>query len=176
MVWKGIELNEVIAPWRIDPTGWIYAALVGLTYLIVFVRKREKAVAAAKVGRKSLLSILPTFVAIFGLVGLFQVFVPPSLISRFLGESSGFLSLVSAASLGAVAAGPPAAAFPIARTLLDSGAWSAAVMAFIASWVLVGVVSIPFEAKIFGTKFALVRNVASFILAIVVGLVGGWLM
>jgi uncharacterized membrane protein YraQ (UPF0718 family) len=51
-----------------------------------------------------------------------------------------------------------------------------AVAAFIVSWVLVGVASLPFEAKMFGWRFALLRNSLSFVIAMGIGLVMGWVL
>lgn len=153
-----------------DPTGLIYASIVGIAYAYVSKTRPGKASAAIKAGGKQLGSILPTFVAIFGLVGLFEVFIPPATIQEWMGAASGAKSLLVAALVGSVAAGPPPAAYPIAETLLKSGAWMAAVATFIVSWVLVGAASLPFEAKLFGWKFALLRNALSFVLAMLIGL------
>lgn len=155
---------------KIDASGFVYLAAVAGAYGGVAARSRDKAVAAARSGMKQLGSILPTFLAVFGIVGLFEVFVPPAMIERWLGASSGATSLLVGAGVGAVAAGPPPAAFPIASTLLKGGAWPPAIAAFIVSWVLVGVASLPFEAKTFGWRFALLRNGLSFVVAMLIGL------
>lgn len=160
----------------IDPTGLVYAGVMLGVYAYVARTRPEKAIAAAKIGSKQLISILPMFVAVFGLVGLFAVFVPPSLIEQWMGASSGAQSLFVGALVGSVAAGPPPVAFPIAAGLLAGGAWMPAVAAFIVSWVLVGVASLPFEAKLFGWRFALLRNGLSFLVAMAIGLVMGWIL
>ncbi|MCZ7662641.1 MAG: permease [Thermoleophilia bacterium] len=160
----------------IDPTGVVLITLVGAGYAATRYRSAAKARQAARIARKSLLGMLPTFAAVFGLVGLFQVFVPASLVERWLGAAAGPSSLLVGAVLGSVAAGPPAAAFPIAGSLLGAGAWMAAVAAFIVSWVLVGVVSLPFEGRVFGWRYALMRNGTCFLFAMVIGLGMGWLL
>jgi uncharacterized membrane protein YraQ (UPF0718 family) len=161
---------------RLEPAGWVYLLLVVTAYIYTWRRSRPRLSAAARASGRSLGGVAGTFLAVFGLVGLFQVYVSADVIERFMGRAGGMLSLLVGAGVGAVAAGPPAAAFPIARTLLDGGAWNAAILAFIASWVLVGVVSLPFEAKVFGARYAIVRNAGSFLLALVIGLVGSWLL
>ena len=164
--------------WRliVDTTSLVSLALVGGAYVWTAFRRRQSAAQAARVGLKSFRGMATTFVAVFGLVGLFEVYIPASLIGKWMGHSAGVLSLLTGGVLGSVAAGPPAAAFPIARTLLDGGAWMPAVAAFIVSWVLVGVVSLPFEAKVFGARFALIRNGGSFLVALLIGLIMGWLL
>lgn len=159
-----------------DPTGVIYLALVAVAYGFAARSSRPRAVKSLQAGGKSLMGMLSTFAAVFALVGLFEVFLPVSLIQRWMGATNGAWSLLSGAGVGAIAAGPPPAAFPIAATLLKGGAWMPAVGAFIVSWILVGIASLPFEAKMFGWRFALLRNGLSFLAAMAIGLVMGWVL
>lgn len=154
--------------------GYLVLALIG--YVVTYAKSREKARAAVKNAAKSFAGVAVTFLSVFGLVGLLNVFVPASLIERILGSSGGFASLLVGTALGSVAAGPPVAAYPVAASLLDGGAWAAAVAAFIVSWMLVGFVSIPFEASVFGLRFTLTRNALSFFFALVIGLLMGWVL
>ncbi len=151
--------------------AYLVAALIG--YAITARQSPEKATSAAAGAWKSFATIAPTFLAVFALVGLIDTFVPPEFIERGLGGDSNLLSLLVGGTLGSLAAGPPAAAFPIASTLLAGGALPAAIAAFIVSWTLVGFVSLPFEARIFGTRFALLRNGLSFLFALAIGAVMG---
>lgn len=61
---------------------------------------------------KSFGGVAVTFLSVFGLVGLLNVFVPASLIERLLGSSGGFTSLLIGDALGSVAAGANAAKTP----------------------------------------------------------------
>lgn len=160
----------------LDPTGLAYAGLMIVVYAYVARTRPGVARTAFAAGAKQLGSIGPTFLAVFGLVGLFTVFVPSELIERWMGSASGAQSLLVGAGVGSIAAGPPPTAFPIAAGLLDGGAWMPAVAAFIVSWVLVGVASLPFEASLFGWRFALLRNGFSFVAAMAVGLAMGWIL
>lgn len=156
-----------------DPTGLIYLTVVGIAYAVFARRSSQRTRKAAAAGAKSFWGMVPTFVAVFGLVGLFEVFMPAELVERWLGASSGAVSLLVGTALGTIAAGPPAAAFPLAATLLDNGAWMPAVAAFIVSWILVGFVSLPMEAKVFGTRYAVLRNGLSIVVAATIGLLMG---
>lgn len=156
--------------------GLGYLAIVAVGYAVTVRKSREKARMAAGSAVKSFASIAPTFLAVFALVGLLEVFVPPELVERFLGAEGSLASLLAGGVAGSVAAGPPAAAYPIAASLLNSGAWAPAVAAFIVSWTLVGFVSLPFEARTFGWRFALSRNAISFGFALVIGAVMGVLL
>jgi len=46
----------------------------------------------------------------------------------------------------------------------------AATTAFILAWVTVGIVQLPAESMILGKRFAILRNILSFISAILIGL------
>jgi len=156
--------------------GYGYLAAAGAAYIFVWTKNRDKAVAAAKAGRKAFSNVLVTLLSIFALVGLMNAFVPVSYIKSVLGTDAGPLSLLAGTALGSAAAGPPVAAYPVAASLLEIGAWAPAVAAFIVSWTLVGFLSLPFEAKMFGLRFAIWRNLLSFAVAMVIGLIVGWVL
>lgn len=154
--------------------GLGYLVVAGTAYAVIFKKDRAKAVAAGKAGRKAFTNVLVTLLSIFALVGLMNAFVPMSVIQSVLGDSAGPMSLLTGTALGSAAAGPPVAAYPVAASLLEVGAWAPAVAAFIVSWTLVGFLSLPFEAKMFGLRFAVWRNLLSFALAMLIGLIVGW--
>lgn len=154
--------------------GYLVLAVGALAY--TYARSRQKATQAVRGAWKSFTGVAVTFLSVFALVGLLDVFVPPESIERVLGSQGGLTSLFYGGALGSVAAGPPVAAYPIAASLLDGGAWPPAIAAFIVSWTLVGFVSMPFEAKTFGTRFAVVRNALSFVFALVIGVLMGWVL
>lgn len=156
--------------------GLIYLSIIGSAYLLLALKNRQRTKQSLKMASQSLLKLLPLLLAVFGLVGLFQEFLPPELVTRWLGESSGVSGLLIGAAAGAVAIGPPLAAYPLAGSLLDAGAWPPAIAAFIISWISVGIVTLPFEAQTFGSRFALLRNGISFVAAMLCGLLIGVLL
>lgn len=156
--------------------GLIYILLIGISYLILSVLDREKTIRSLTHAGKASLKILPLLLAVFGLVGLFQESLPPQLVSEWLGEASGFGGLLLGAGAGAIAIGPPLAAYPLAGALLDAGAWPPTIAAFILSWISVGIVTLTFEAQVFGVRFALARNSLSFLAAMLCGLLLGLLL
>jgi uncharacterized membrane protein YraQ (UPF0718 family) len=156
--------------------GLTYLFLVTLIYLWSFRHEPQQAKTALKTGARTLYSLLPLLVAIFALVGLFKEFLPPKLIETVLGEGNKALSLLLGGLLGAISIGPPLASYPIAGSLLADGAWPPAVAAFIMSWISVGIITLPFEAKIFSWRFALIRNFLTLIAALISGLLLGGLL
>ena len=156
--------------------GLVYILLVGTAYGFFGLKDRARTGKSLQVARQSLVRVVPLLLAIFGLVGLFEVYCPPALIEAWLGAEAGWLSLLTGGLAGAVAIGPPLAAFPLAGSLLERGAWAPAVASFIVSWISVGVITLPFEASVFGSRFALVRNCLAFVAALLIGLCVGVLL
>lgn len=156
--------------------GLLYLAIIACCYLFLWQKDRDKVIQSLRISRRSLFKLLPLLMAVFGLVGLFQEFIPPDQVTRLLGESSGLTSLLISTVAGAVSIGPPLAAYPLAQTLLDSGAWPPAIAAFILSWISIGVITLPFEATTFGGRFALLRNGIGFLSAMLCGLILGLLL
>ncbi len=154
----------------------IYLILITVAYTLLFRRSPEKTRQSLKVAQNSLVKLAPMLIAIFGLIGLFQVFIPAELIQRWLGASSSGMSLLIGGLIGAIAIGPPVAAFPLAGSMLDAGAWPPAAAAFVVSWISVGVITLPIEVEVFGLRFALARNAIAFASALLIGLLIGWLL
>ena len=157
-------------------TGFIYLILITALYLIVFRKDPGKGRQSLLTARQTMWRMAPLLLAIFALIGLFQEFVPPQMIHTWLGSENHLLSLLNGGLIGAVAIGPPVAAFPIAGSFIATGAWPPAAAAFIVSWVSVGVVTLPVEAHVFGWRFALWRNLITFLAALLIGLLIGGLV
>lgn len=119
---------------------------------------------------KSLYTIAPMLLAVIGLVGLFQSVVTPEMLhSLFSGEilQDTFIATL----IGGVSVGQPFLSYIIGGELLKEGISLYAVSAFILAWVTLGVVQLPLEWSLFGTRFTLVRNLLVFVFAIVIAYV-----
>jgi len=114
-------------------------------------------------------STLPLLLGVILLLGLFRTFVSKQMIqSVFTGEL--LRDTLTGAVIGSFLAGNPITSYIIGGELLKEGVSLFAVTAFIVTWVTVGIVQFPAEAAILGKRFALARNVLSFILAILVSI------
>ncbi len=112
---------------------------------------------------------LPLLAGVIILVGLMRTFVTREMFSAvFTGNLLTDTLLGSV--IGSVSAGNPITSYVIGGELLAEGVSMYAVAAFIVAWVTVGVVQLPAEAGILGRRFALVRNLVSFVLSLVVAI------
>ena len=80
------------------------------------------------------------------------------------------LDPVLGAIFGSTATGNPINSYIIGGELMDQGIGLVTVIAFILSWVTVGIVQLPAESLMLGRKFALYRNLFSFLTAILIAI------
>ena len=143
---------------------------------IALIKDRGKANDSLKMAAKSFVKILPVVLIIVVFIGLLLGFVPPSEISKFIGKESGFGGVLLIAAVGAIMYIPSLIAFPLAASLLGSGASIEAVAVFITTLTMIGIVTLPLEIKELGKKMALLRNGISFIIAILIALIMGMML
>lgn len=127
---------------------------------------RKSAVMAAK----AIWNSIPLVIGIILLISLISKAIPVSFYESFFGNSIYLDSLVGAFA-GSVFAGTPVTSYIIGGELLRQGISLIAVVAFLTAWVSVGIVQLPAEIHAFGKKFAVIRNVLSFLLAFIIGIV-----
>jgi hypothetical protein len=121
-------------------------------------------------GRKTLraiITILPIFAGMLLLTSL-AVTLLPEQISTVLFGRHDLIDVLLGASLGSVAAGHPLASYILGGELLAEGVSLLAVTALIVSWVTVGIVQLPAEALLLGKRFAIYRNLMSFLFAMII--------
>ena len=153
----------------------LYAlALIGLT-LSLF-KDKNKTKMALKKAWKSFENILPQFLYILVIIGIVFAVLSPETITMLLGSDSGFLGVIGASLIGAITLIPGFVAFPLAAALLNSGAGYMQITAFVASLMMVGIVTLPLEIKTFGKKAAIIRNVSAYVFSLIAALIMGVLL
>ena len=143
--------------------------LTAVLYLVSYVKDKDKTKRAFLQGWKSLTNMMPQFLGIIIVVGVTLAVVKPDTISQILGNSSGALGVVLAAIIGSIVMMPTFVAFSTGDMLLKSGAGLPQVAALISTLTLIGIITIPMEAKYIGKKATLYRNLAAFFFSILVG-------
>lgn len=116
---------------------------------------------------KSLSTILPMLFAVIGLIGLFQTVVTPQMLHAVF--NGGVLhDTLAGTFVGGVSVGQPFFSYIIGGELLKEGISLYAVTAFILAWVTLGIVQLPLEWALFGSWFTIVRNLLSFLFALLI--------
>lgn len=156
-------------------TKFLYgAAAVGLVCSLIKDRKKTKI--ALKKAWRSFENILPSVLTVLLLIGLILSVLDAETISRLIGQESGAAGMAVAAVVGSIALIPGFVAFPLAASLLRSGAGYAQIAIFVSTLMMVGLAMLPMEASYFGKRTALKRNLLSLLVAVLTSCVIGVVM
>ncbi len=147
---------------------WLLLLTIGL-HLWAFAAAPERAAKALSLGTGTLASVLLLIVAVFGLVGLLQIWISRELIVRLLGREGGIKGLLIAALCGTLLIGPAYIIFPLLMSIQKQGARWAVITIVLTSYA-VKLQMIPIEVGFLGWPFTLGRAVITIALAIPTGL------
>ena len=156
-------------------TKVLYIVVV-IWLIISFIKDKSKTKNALKKAWKSFENILPSVLAVLLLIGLILSVLDEKTISRLLGAESGVFGMVIAAIIGSITLIPGFVAFPLAASLLQAGAGYAQIAMFISALMMVGIATLPLEAKYFGKKIAIKRNLLALGVAIATSCLIGVIM
>ncbi len=158
-------------------TNYILYAIAFVLLFISFQKDRVKTKKALKKAWKAFDNILPEFLGVIMLVGILMAVLNPEVISKIIGDESGWFGVVISAVVGTITLIPGFIAFPTAAMLLEGGAGYMQIGAFVSTLMMVGVVTAPVEMKYFGKKMTIMRNVLAFVfsffVAFIIGKVAG---
>jgi hypothetical protein len=115
------------------------------------------------------LQVLPIILGMLLLTSLAIMAFPKDISAGFF-SGKPLSDAIRGATLGSIAAGHPLASYILGGELLSGGVSLFAVTALIVSWVSVGIVQLPAEAMFLGKRFALLRNILNFFIAIIIAL------
>jgi len=155
------------------------AVLIVLTLVIIilsFIFDKQKTLMGLKKGLQMFLNLLPVILVLIIVISIVLFFLPNEVIVHYLGKGAGFLSYVIAALIGSIALIPGFIAYPLSGILVKSGVSYSVIAVFITTLMMVGILTLPLEAKYFGLKIAIIRNSLYFVGALIIGLIIGLIM
>ena len=147
--------------------------LTAVLLIISALKSPEKTKLALTISCKKLKKIALPFLKMVLLMSVILFLIPDSLIVALLGKENGFLSVIAASVIGSITLFPGFIAFPLAGMLQAKGATYMVLSALTTTIMMVGIVTFPLEKEYFGVKVAVLRNVFSFVIALIVALVTG---
>jgi len=153
---------------RVLRTQWLLSLTI-LLYLAAFITRPERAAAALQTTLTTFSSVLLLILAVFGLIGLLQIWISRELIVRLLGRDSGIKSLLLATFCGTLLIGPAYLVFPLLLEIRKRGARWAVVVIVLTSYA-VKLQMLPIESGFLGWPFTLGRACVTLTLAIPTGL------
>ena len=152
-------------------TTYILAALVVLTAALVV---RKLGTAGLRQGGVTSLLLLRTVarMLVLGmlLASMTQVILPEDVVTRWMGEESGFTGILIAAVVGAVVPGGPYVVIPLAGSIFLSGAGVGAVAAFLTAWNTIPLTrTVMWELPFLGGAFSASRMLVNLPFPLVAG-------
>ncbi len=150
--------------------------ITGAAFIASLVKDKQKTFNSMKMAKGMMKNMVGQIIGILLLIGLILTFIPPEVIKSTLGESNTFISTIVSALAGSITLIPAFVAFPLVGSLVDAGASIIPAVAFLTTLTMVGLVTFPLEKREFGLKFATIRNIFSFVFAILIALAMGVIM
>ena len=147
--------------------------ITGLAVLVSLISNREKTLKAIKIAARRFVNILPAFLLMLILISIVLFLVPDKVIANYLGADNKFIGVLLASFFGSITLMPGFIAFPLCGILLKKAVPYMVLSAFTTTLMMVGVLTYPIEKQYFGMKVTIMRNVISFLIALVVAVMTG---
>ena len=145
-------------------------------FIIAALQGEAKHVVGLKSAWNMTLQIIPLLIFAFIIAGLAQTLLPHDLISKWVGDESGFRGILIGTLAGALTPGGPYVSLPVAAGLLKTGASIPPMVAFVTGWSLMSVARLPLEVGIMGWRFTLIHLLSVIIFAPLAGLLASLLV
>lgn len=117
---------------------------------------------------KEMISIFP---AVLLIMGLADVWIPSSLIKKYLGKEAKIKGKILAVGLGTLPTGPMYIALPLAGELIRKKASISNVIVFLGVWASLKIPQIGIEIKFLGLKFATLRFIFTLTSIFIIGFI-----
>lgn len=121
---------------------------------------------AIKKSAISILKILPMFIAIVWLVGIFQVFVTPKMLSHFFDGAYLHDTITSILS-GSITIGQVVLSCIVGFALLKKGVTLFGVTVFFLAFTTIGVIQMPLQMELLGKRFTIIQNFMAIVFIII---------
>ncbi len=146
-----------------------FLSLGALVILVVYGLNASKGRIVVQTVYLTFLDVLDIIVAVSIFIGLFQVWVKPATIVKWLGKGSGLKGFILVCTFPILMGGSLFTIFPLLKTLREKGARVGALASFITAWGGKAPL-LPLETKFLGWPFALLRLSLVVLFAFVMGL------
>ncbi len=141
--------------------------------LIIYGLSIEKGAIVTGTVYKTFIEVLDIVTAVSIFIGLFQVWVKPPTIVKWLGKGSGLKGFILVCTFPILMGGSLFTVFPLMKTLREKGARQGAIASFITAWGGKAPL-LPLETKFLGWPFALIRLSFVIIFAFIMGILMDW--
>ena len=153
-------------------TTYLLAGLVALTAALVV---RKQGLTGLRQGSQTSLLLLRSvsrmLVLGMALAAMTQVILPEDVITRWMGDESGFTGILIGTAVGALVPGGPYVVIPLAGSVFLSGAGVGSVAAFVTAWNTIPLTrTMMWELPFLGGAFSTSRMLVNLPFPIIAGL------
>ena len=146
-----------------------FLSLGALVILVVYGLNAAKDRIIVQTVYLTFFDVLDIIVAVSIFIGLFQVWVKPPTIVKWLGKGSGLKGFILVCTFPILMGGSLFTIFPLLKTLREKGARVGALASFITAWGGKAPL-LPLETKFLGWPFALLRLSLVVLFAFIMGI------
>lgn len=115
--------------------------------------------------------VLPLMITALVLAGMIQVIISRETVSKWLGKDTGIKGILLAGVAGALIPGGPYVYYPIAASILLSGAGIGTVVTFVMAKKLWSLLRLPMEMALLGVEVTVVRIIVTLVFPFIAGIV-----
>ncbi|MCK5449640.1 hypothetical protein KAI32_02145 [Candidatus Pacearchaeota archaeon] len=119
---------------------------------------------------KSIARIFPILIGMIMLISILTQFLSKEFYANIFKDNILLDPLIGSIA-GSISIGGPAISYILGGEMLSEGVSLVAITAFMVSFISVGVLTLPLETHFFGKKFAIIRNILSFVFSIIVAII-----
>lgn len=116
---------------------------------------------------KGFKQMMPIILSVIMLVSL-SIALIPSTFYKIIFTGNNIVDPLIGGALGSISAGNPVVSYIIGGELIAQNVSLTAVIVFMITWVTVGIVQLPAESLMLGKRFAITRNIVSFLMALLI--------
>ena len=150
-----------------------FLSLGTLVILVVYGLNASKGRIVVQTVYLTFFDVLDIIVAVSIFIGLFQVWVKPATIVKWLGKGSGVRGFILVCTFPIFMGGSLFTIFPLLKTLREKGARAGALASFITAWGGKAPL-LPLETQFLGWPFALLRLSLVVLFAFIMGVLMDW--
>ncbi|MEN8130336.1 MAG: hypothetical protein ABFS45_09115 [Pseudomonadota bacterium] len=130
----------------------------------------QRLLRAARQAGSSFFTMFPVMLGTLLLSSLMIPFIPRLFEVGLFGRHP-LTDALTGAGIGSLAVGQPMVSYLLGGELLSNGVGLVGVTALVVAWVTVGIAHLPVEAVMLGRRFAIYRNLLSFLFALTIAFI-----
>ena len=151
----------------------ILYSVVAVCLIASFLADRKRTLRALRIALRRFLKISPAFAIMLMLVSLTLLLFPEESIVNALSSGGIWIATGVGTLIGSITLMPGFIAFPLCGILRDYGVAFMVLSGFTTTLMMVGILSFPVERTYMGTRVAVIRNIVSFLIAVLVAIATG---